>query len=53
MKKYLVYGICCADDKEFKTEKSAVMYANKLGEKCEAIWEINDDGTKVLRDDLL
>lgn len=53
MSKYVVYGVCSADDKEFKREGSAVKYAEKLGEKCEAIWEIAEDGTKILRDDLL
>lgn len=53
MSKYVVYGVCSADDKEFKREGSAVKYAEKLGEKCEAIWEITEDGTKILRDDLL
>lgn len=53
MKKYLVYGICSADDKEFKSEKHAVKYAEKLGDKCEAIWEVLDDGTRTQRDDLL
>lgn len=53
MKKYAVYGICCADDREFNILYNAVVYAEELGDKCEAIWEINEDGTKVLRDDLL
>lgn len=53
MSKFVVYGICSADDKKFKRELSAVKYAEKLGDKCEAILEIADDGTKILRDDLL
>lgn len=51
--KYMVYGICCADDREFKREWAAVKYAETLGDKCEAIWEITEDGKKILRDDLL
>lgn len=53
MSKFIVYGICSADDREFKRECNAVKYAEKLGDQCEAIWEITEDGEKILRDDLL
>lgn len=53
MSKFIVYGVCCADYREFKREGSAVKYAEKLGDKCEAIWEITEDGEKILHDDLL
>ena len=53
MSKFIVYGVCCADDRKLKYEGSAVKYAEKLGDKCEAIYEITEDGEKILRDDLL
>lgn len=50
---YKVYGICCADDVWFTNESDAVSYAEELGDKCEAIWEVTDDGEEIQRDDLL
>lgn len=50
---FKVYGICCADDVWFLDECEAVAYAEELGEKCEAIYEVTDDGEEIQRDDLL
>lgn len=49
---FKVYGICCADDVCFLKESDAVAYAEELGDKCEAIWEVTDAGEEIQRDDL-
>lgn len=52
MSTFEVWGICSADDVIFTNEDEAVAYADELGEKCEAIYEVTDDGERIQRDDL-